>query len=569
MKTVSKKLLSLMLVALLLVSALPFQAFADAHDGNNPAHTLGEWQHNSTKHWQECGKADCDEAGNKLNKNYHSFDSNGICTVCNYACTHGNAAADPSTAIAATCVNGGKAADVICPDCHKVVTTGAATPATGVHSPATGVCTVCGNVSLGAEKNLVLSASANGGTVNGAASMTVAVKVGAAISVLPDAVNSGKTFKGWFIAGTNTQVFAGSTYDGSYTELEARFDDVVYTLTVRRTLNGDSSTAKTIYTANVAAGTSVLNYLNTQVYSAVTAELALTPGYTWENNYWKDFSGTQPLTSQADMMNQAQTVFVNFKANAYTLYFNANGGTVAPASKPVVFGQKVGTLPTPTKSGAVFQGWKDINGVVYTADTIYSIAGDTTLTAVWGDEALVLLRIYINGDFTSCNRIVVMDGFVKNNNVSRDDVVSVVQKYYSASSGYLNIAGLFDDSTWASYKANPGKAGTPNIAIANNGTPNNIYVMVTNASTGSTIVNGNGNNNNGYYTGTNGNGSTGGYNYNYNTNTNGTGGYNYNYNTGSNPKTGDTAMIEAAATVMVLAAAALVTATSLHKKKVI
>ena len=31
MKTVSKKLLSLMLVAILLVSAIPFQAFADPH----------------------------------------------------------------------------------------------------------------------------------------------------------------------------------------------------------------------------------------------------------------------------------------------------------------------------------------------------------------------------------------------------------------------------------------------------------------------------------------------------------------------------------------------------------
>lgn len=58
MKTVSKKLLSLMLVAILLVSAIPFQAFADPHVADDPNHMTGVWGHDSLTHWQECPKAD-------------------------------------------------------------------------------------------------------------------------------------------------------------------------------------------------------------------------------------------------------------------------------------------------------------------------------------------------------------------------------------------------------------------------------------------------------------------------------------------------------------------------------
>lgn len=579
MKTVSKKLLSLLLVAILLVSALPFQAFAtgvakEPHDENNATHVSSVWEKDVTGHWHECPNANCEQYGEKLNFNTHTF-VDGVC-MCGYACEHGKTKLDDSTAKVATCVEAGKAADTVCADCGKVRSTGTTIPATGIHNYVNYVCTECGATQQGASYKLTLDA--NGGTINGAASAVVDVKKGSAISVLPTPTKEGSTFAGWFVDGTQISLGQAYNFDSDKTAV-AKWTEVTYQLTVRRVLNGSNATAKTLLTVNVPAGTPLLNYLNTNVTSTVNAELAVTPGYTWQYNYWYDYSGTQPLTDQTACMNQAQTVVVNFVANSYTLYFNANGGTVTPTSKTVYFGSAVGTLPTPSLSGKVFQGWKDANGNMYDASTIYQVAGDTSLTAVWQDEAMVLLYIYVNGDFSTYNRMILMDGYVKNNNISRSDVVAQVTKYYTSSYGNLSIAGLFDEYTWSSYRANTSKAGTENIQI-DASKVNKIYVMVNNANTGITVLPttptlGGNTGNNGSTTTTSPSGaywvSTG----------NGTGywvypapGNNatttiptYIY-TGTNPKTGDTAQIEVAAAVMVLAAAALVTMMALRKKKV-
>lgn len=575
MKTVSKKLLSLLLVAILLVSALPFQAFADAHDpSTNPMHVLSGYSYDATGHWQVCTKTDCDDAvGGVRYFNAHTLDANGYCATCTYQCTHASQGLKDGSEVAPTCVTAGKEKDTVCLDCGKVMAEGAVVPATGLHTYGPdGKCTNCAAVQEGAPFKLTLDA--NGGTVNGASTIIVDVKAGNAISVLPDAYRQGYTFAGWFV-GT-TQLTLGQAYPFTADQTAtAKWTEKTEQLTVRRVLNGDFSTAKTIYTQSVPVGTPLLNYLNANVASVVQAELALTPGFSWQYNFWKDYSGTQPLTSQADCMNQAQTVYVNFISNSYTLYFNANGGVVTPTSKTVYFGSKVGTLPTASMSGKVFQGWKDANGNMYTADTVYQVAGDTSLTAVWKDEALVILYIYINGDFSACNRMIVMDGFVKNSNLSRSDVYAQVAKYYTPAYGVLSIAGLFDEYTWSSYRANTGKAGTENIQI-DSSHPNKVYVMVNNANTGSTIINGGTNNNGGttvppttapqgaYWVSTgNGNGY---WVYPAPTNPNNPTYPTYIY-VGSNPKTGDTAKIEIAAAIMVLAAAALVTVMTLRKKK--
>ena len=584
MKTVSKKLLSLMLVAILLVSALPFQAFADTHDLNIPGHELSGWKYDATNHWQECVKADCDEAGKHLNEMAHTWDANGVCVTCGYACEH------PSTTqvggTAATCVAAGKEADTVCAVCGKKLADGAVIPATGAHDTngVGGSCSVCGYKGVGASCTLNLDA--NGGYVNGMAQGTLNVTMGEPIPTLPVPTRPGYTFGGWYIG---TQLINTGTifnFDDGATA-KAQWTEITYKLTVRVVLNGDFNTAETIYEEMVPAGQPLLNYLNTNVTSAVTAKLNTTPGYVWEYSYWKDYSGKQPLTGQDTIMNQAQTVYVNFIAKSYTLYFDAGSGTVTPNSKTVVFGSAVGVLPTPVQSGKVFRGWKDTNGTVYDANTIYKIAGNTTLTAVWDDEAMVLLYVYVNGNFSACDRMIMIDGLVSNNNVTRAKVLSEISKHYVAANGYtLSIAGLFDEYTWGSYRANTSKAGVENIQVKANQTTK-IYVMINNANTGSTVIPTNPTTvpansywvvtgpNTGYWVqGTQPQGSywvsTG--------NGNGYWAYNPNnypttnptyptYYPGTNPKTGDTAQIEVAAAVMILAAAALVTMMALRKKK--
>ena len=704
MKTVSKKLLSLLLVAVLLVSAVPFQAFADPHD---PAHTLSPWWNDPSLpgvHYKVClaGTGVCDSHGQVIESEPHTYSGN-VCTVCGFTCTHPTTQADPSTAVTVTCVTDGKEADIKCVDCGTVITAGAVIPATGhnfsggsctncgatdpnghqsthaytayqynstVHWKecavptctdaiahthfdevahtygANGICTVCGYQcqhtggftdkpgtyvaptcvtpgkaadqycatcgfvhSEGAviaatgmhtwdangnctvcsarrpESSYVLTLDPNQGTVNSGVSLSISVTKNRPVGNLPTPVRTGFNFLGWFIG--DTQIFSNQDYpyDSNMTAV-AKWSDKVQVLTVRRVFNGNLSTAKTIYTANVAEGTQLLTYLQNNVGKSVTDEEALNPGYKWDK-FWRDFSGNQALTGQEVVMDQAQTVYVNFVSSTYTLNFNANGGIVTPQTKTVSFGSPIGTLPTPYREGFVFLGWKDSSGNIVTADTIYNVASDTSLTAQWQDEALVILYIYINGDFTTCNRMIVMDGFVKNNNISRADVVGEVSKYYTTASGTLKIAGLFDQYTWSSYRANTNKAGTDNIQITAD-RPNKIYVMVSNANTGSTVLPTTPTNPtvpaNGFWVrDLNGNlvwypaGSSlpagSGYwvlDSNGNPNiwvmTNGSYIPTYIY-TGTNPKTGDTAQLEIAAAVMVLAAAALITIMALRKKK--
>lgn len=640
MKTVSKKLLSFMLVAILLVSALPFQAFATEPDGSATAvvtaeptaeptaeeptvaqeptvapvvsaaptvsaapatpikhdgsHAgVGVWEHDDTSHWFVCKFAGCEYENQKINMEAHSFDSTGVCKVCGAKCNH--AVTEDKEVKAATCTATG-IAHKVCKACGIDTGVEVELPALG-HDFVNGKCTRCAATAPnGTGKSYTLILSANGGTISttGATDIAIPVVDGEIIGTLPDAVLGGARFLGWYLPDGVTKIESGSVYKFDANVIAyAKFETKTNNLTVYRILNGNNATATQIFSQNVPENTPLLSYLENNVKAAVNASLTQNPGYRW-TNVWQDYSGKQLMISQTDCMNQAQTVYVNFVPNTYTLHFNANGGTVSVQSKQVTFGTKVGTLPTPYRDGKVFQGWKDQNGNTYTAETILQAAGDVSLTASWQDKANVMLYIYVNGDFSGVNRVLPMDEFVSGNNLTRAQVVNQIARYYAPSYGSLSVAGLFDDNTWNSYRANTSKAGTDSITVGS--TTTRVYVMVNNAATG-TILNPTTptvtvptTTSNGYWLiGANGSatwvsipstssvpqgaqwvstGNGGGYwIYNPNGVTNPTI-PTYIYVPGTNPKTGDTAKIEVAAAVMVLAAAALVTMLALRKKKV-
>ncbi|MBR1386037.1 MAG: InlB B-repeat-containing protein, partial [Bacilli bacterium] len=71
------------------------------------------------------------------------------------------------------------------------------------------------------------------------------------------------------------------------------------------------------------------------------------------------------------------------QVKTYTLTYNANGGSVSPASKTLNEGASYGNLPTPTRSGYTFDGWfTEINGgSKVSANTL--INGNITIYAHW------------------------------------------------------------------------------------------------------------------------------------------------------------------------------------------
>ena len=69
----------------------------------------------------------------------------------------------------------------------------------------------------------------------------------------------------------------------------------------------------------------------------------------------------------------------------YTVYFDANGGSVSTSSKTVTYGETYGTLPTPTRTGYTFSGWYTASsgGSKVTSSTTVTTASDHTLYAHW------------------------------------------------------------------------------------------------------------------------------------------------------------------------------------------
>ena len=69
-------------------------------------------------------------------------------------------------------------------------------------------------------------------------------------------------------------------------------------------------------------------------------------------------TGTYITSSTVVNVTENHTLVANWTANKYSVNFNANGGSVSTTSKTVTFDTMYGELPTPTRDGYTFNGWK-------------------------------------------------------------------------------------------------------------------------------------------------------------------------------------------------------------------
>ena len=88
---------------------------------------------------------------------------------------------------------------------------------------------------------------------------------------------------------------------------------------------------------------------------------------------------------------------------AVTVTFNPDGGTVSPTTKDVIPGETYGTLPTPTKTGYTFNGWKDTNSNTITAASTVSINSDHTLTADYTKDVYAITYNLDGGSVSTAN----------------------------------------------------------------------------------------------------------------------------------------------------------------------
>lgn len=85
------------------------------------------------------------------------------------------------------------------------------------------------------------------------------------------------------------------------------------------------------------------------------------------------------------------TLYAQWKANSYTLTYDANGGTVSPSSKKLDYNEAYGTLPTPVRKGYRFEGWYTaITGGTKVSSITKMGTKDTTIYARWTVNTLTI-----------------------------------------------------------------------------------------------------------------------------------------------------------------------------------
>jgi uncharacterized repeat protein (TIGR02543 family) len=110
-------------------------------------------------------------------------------------------------------------------------------------------------------------------------------------------------------------------------------------------------------------------------------------GYSLNGWYTQQSGGTKITTDTAVANESNLTWYAQWTPNRYTLKLNINGGKMGciTPTKLCIYGDKVGSLPTPTKDRSYFQGWytATTGGTKMTENSIFDKAQTTTLYARW------------------------------------------------------------------------------------------------------------------------------------------------------------------------------------------
>lgn len=177
--------------------------------------------------------------------------------------------------------------------------------------------------------------------------------------------------------------------------------------------NGDSATKNVTFNVSVPAWTSYVITFNANGGTGAPAKQtkwhgqALTLSSTKPTRTGYSFLGwstSSTATSQTynaggtipATTNQALTLYAVWKANTYTVKYNANGGTGAPGNQTKTYGKTLTLSSTkPTRSKYNFLGWgtsASATTATYAAGGSYTANAGATLYAVW-EVAYVQPRI--------------------------------------------------------------------------------------------------------------------------------------------------------------------------------
>ncbi len=529
MKTAMKKLFSLMLVAVLLVGVMPFQAFAAEPVIVNVELEPGEYTVNDdfiTNHYTG--------SGTPLKYYVH-----------NYAYQDGSFTIHETTTVMLVIEE--FAAPVVCDNCsgshktedctkiHCTVCNAWTDHDASAHAPTTATVTVVIN-NAGTGKSFSIEAGKNANDVYAAflASSLAAQYEGAhgPIVTLEDGVTvmttaeAGKTYYLWLTQDTSTPPAdepADEPVDNTCTDCQVNpcicCDECDGTINAHKPgcpLNTPADTTDKVkvylhpnYDYPYKKGETI-PFVWAERNALLSDVVATIPAPTRDKHmfqHWTtDANGTDVINQYCDaratgdgVMIYAQWADIVQSTNGdITLRINLNySDKMGEAVRNIVFGARMGDVleyvETPLRWNYKFVGWywdSNCTTPVKASDRLYVNA---EIFAKWERRETnneIMLKIYLNGDTQTVAQVVDIYNCAKDDGwISLAEVKKVVKQYYTGkTSDGLYFEGLYDSSDWGVYVDNNNYTGSATIKANMSTTDASntiVYVMVHNAKLGS------------------------------------------------------------------------------------
>ena len=215
-------------------------------------------------------------------------------------------------------------------------------------------------------------------------------------------------------AGVTVASGAESTIDFNYTVQTGRYYGALR-FGINDSANGDTAEFSNIYVQDTTSPGGVaddvtpadpINKVKLPGESVGSLADIERSGYTFTGwNTAKNGTGTT-YTESTKMPSSNTQLWSQWDVNSYTITFAPNGGSVTPTSKTFTINDSI-SLPTPTRTGYTFSGWKvtekaDVSNWtlndVYTGTSIPAGKyGNVTLTAQWTVNTYTITYKYNNG----------------------------------------------------------------------------------------------------------------------------------------------------------------------------
>ncbi len=211
-------------------------------------------------------------------------------------------------------------------------------------------------------KTCTVTIEVNGG--NELTNNTVTATYGEVL-VLPTVTRTGYTFAGWKLNGEDFDSNSAWNLEDETATLVAQWTAKTCTVTIE-----------------VNAGNELTNNTETATYGEVLVLPQVTKtGYSlvgWKLN-GEDFDATKPWTNDDNA-----TLVAQWAEKTCTITLDVNyGDALTDNTVNAAYGQVVAGLPTPTKTGYTFAGWK-LNGEDFDSNSAWNLEDETaTLVAQW------------------------------------------------------------------------------------------------------------------------------------------------------------------------------------------